>query len=71
LNNNDVNKINHQQKEEVALVINHTITKCKQGTTFELSQVLIKKQQPEVSGLGVASFTDQNSGLQWTYVNTA
>jgi hypothetical protein len=35
---------------------------------FEPSQVLIKKQQPEVSGLGVATLADQNSGLPWTHV---
>jgi hypothetical protein len=38
---------------------------------FEPSQVLIKKQQLEVSGLGVATLADQNSGLPWTHVNTA
>jgi hypothetical protein len=32
-------------------------------TIFEASQALIKKQQPEVIGFGVTSFTDQNSGL--------
>jgi hypothetical protein len=38
---------------------------------FEASQALIKKQQPEVIGFGVASFTDQNLGLPWTHVKTA
>jgi len=33
------------------------------ATIFEPSQVLIKRQQPVASGLGVASFADQNSGL--------
>jgi hypothetical protein len=37
---------------------------------FELSQSVDKKQQPEVIGLGVASFTYQNSGMPWTHVNT-
>jgi hypothetical protein len=55
----------------VVVIINNTLTECKQGTMYGLAQCLIKKQQPKVSGLGVASFTDQNSGLQWTYVNTA
>jgi hypothetical protein len=36
------------------------------ATIFEPSQVLIKRQQPVASGLGVASFADQNSGLPWT-----
>jgi hypothetical protein len=71
LSNNDVDKINNQQRKEgVTLVINYTITTCKQGTIFEPSQVLIKKQQPAVSGLGVESFANQNSGLPWTHVNT-
>ena len=38
------------------------------GTIFE--SVLIVKKQPEVSGLEVASFSDQNSGLPWIHVNT-
>ena len=37
---------------------------------FEASQALMKKQQPEAIGFGVASFTDRNSGLRWTGVNT-
>ena len=66
----DVNKIDDQQREIAVLVINHTVITYKQGTTFVPPQVLIKNQQPGVSGLRVASFTDQNSGLRWTGVNT-
>jgi hypothetical protein len=36
---------------------------------FESAQVAVKKQ-PVVSGLGVASFADQNPGLLRTRVNT-
>ena len=51
-------------------VIINTTTECKQATIYGLCQCLIKKLQPAVSGLGVASLTDQNSGLSWAHVNT-
>jgi hypothetical protein len=54
----------------MAVIINNTITECKQATIYGLAQCLIKKQQPAASGLGVASLTDQNSGLSWAHVNT-
>jgi hypothetical protein len=43
--------------KKVALIINGTTTGYKQLIIDKFAQRIIKRQQPEVNGLGVASFT--------------
>jgi hypothetical protein len=53
------------------IIDNHSLMECKKITTFGSKQELVKKQQPVVTGLRVASFTNQYcAGPERSCVNT-
>ncbi|HJT49026.1 MAG TPA: hypothetical protein VJ729_12665 [Nitrososphaeraceae archaeon] len=65
----DFSKNNERSTKRLALLNSDIIPTCKQKNVSELLGVMIKIQQPAVSGLRVESLTNQNSGLPWTRVN--